>query len=1117
MDRASGAVFRADGQVGEAGGGRRELLDKARQGRAARAEAKARERGAERVQRAWRAHRQVWLVYDLVWQECEAEARGEEPEPGVGLVVGLGQARGGTGACEATGRVRRRVFLLRADPTGRKGRWGALLAEACALALAGCAAEDAGVEGNWCGEAVAADPWVRAGWEERAFRLARLCLRGIREGGGGGGGRPADEKVRSACFMALVTLLDPALWAKGRFFEERMAGEGVRVAAVGACARVMKRLAAGGGEYAWGSAIVGFLRDSCPVHSAGPVPDSGVKAMQAVAAVRLACRPLAAAATQSPAEAQGAADALAQSLLPVPLLKKRLPLAAKMVLAHPSVMAPLVASVARLGGDLWGPADGRGSQASPTDEAAEGVYALGNLLGLAMLGPSGAPTPGLELGSITQALVRLLDVAVVAYGEGIVPPPVVEQLRPLRAIGLALAHFTATPSEGGDKKDLFPGGERVTRACVFYSRVADLLRLCGGSGETLQLLNTLAFRTGGQLSGLLWQHAAVLLDVPPGFGEGPVAAESFLRFVLSSRLRNGVPGLDPATRAAVALAFDTHAHLMLVLDDDDFYTRQVPLSLAEHRSMAATVNALCFSSFSRRGGGVGYRERVDKDLQRVLDLCERLVGVLHARHARIPFLEDSVWRMMTAEEADRVGLDGADATGSSDVWSPGAALRASRSGTASLLAARAAVSGETGEAPPLLRALPWVLSFQERVQLFQDLVAKDIARDNSRQTRQGWIQVTIHRGREIEDAFSQLNAFGPDLRRPIRVHYVNRHGLEEAGIDGGGVFKDFLNDIILQLFNPEQGLFTSGGGEGAVFPSPGGELVHGDHIYEFCGRMVGKALYERVLVEVQFADFFVKRVLGGHNRLDDLPSLDAELHRNMLTVKDYKGDVEGDLCLDFTLDLEQRSRDGRTSTKQTVELRPGGASIPVTSENRLQYLHAVADYRLNVQYARQAEAFFRGMSDLIKPGWIGLFREPKEFNGLLSGGQDAEVDVDDLRVHTKYSGGYTETSTAVHNFWSILKKDFSNDDRRKLLRFVTSCGRAPLLGFKALHPEFVLHKVPLNGSDGSFFSFGSEDKERLPSASTCFNTLKLPNYKSRTTMREKLLYAINSESGFDLS
>ena len=41
--------------------------------------------------------------------------------------------------------------------------------------------------------------------------------------------------------------------------------------------------------------------------------------------------------------------------------------------------------------------------------------------------------------------------------------------------------------------------------------------------------------------------------------------------------------------------------------------------------------------------------------------------------------------------------------------------------------------------------------------------------------------------------------------------------------------------------------------------------------------------------------------------------------------------------------------------------------------------------------------------------------------------------------------------------------------------------------------------------------------EKLPTASTCFNVLRLPGYSNAKIMKEKLLYAINSNSGFDLA
>ena len=46
-------------------------------------------------------------------------------------------------------------------------------------------------------------------------------------------------------------------------------------------------------------------------------------------------------------------------------------------------------------------------------------------------------------------------------------------------------------------------------------------------------------------------------------------------------------------------------------------------------------------------------------------------------------------------------------------------------------------------------------------------------------------------------------------------------------------------------------------------------------------------------------------------------------------------------------------------------------------------------------------------------------------------------------------------------------------------------------------------------------SHGNGDRDRLPTASTCANLFKLPDYKSKELLKKKLLYAINANAGFD--
>lgn len=40
---------------------------------------------------------------------------------------------------------------------------------------------------------------------------------------------------------------------------------------------------------------------------------------------------------------------------------------------------------------------------------------------------------------------------------------------------------------------------------------------------------------------------------------------------------------------------------------------------------------------------------------------------------------------------------------------------------------------------------------------------------------------------------------------------------------------------------------------------------------------------------------------------------------------------------------------------------------------------------------------------------------------------------------------------------------------------------------------------------------------KLPTSSTCFNILRLPPYSNAKIMKEKILYAIHSNAGFELA
>lgn len=213
-------------------------------------------------------------------------------------------------------------------------------------------------------------------------------------------------------------------------------------------------------------------------------------------------------------------------------------------------------------------------------------------------------------------------------------------------------------------------------------------------------------------------------------------------------------------------------------------------------------------------------------------------------------------------------------------------------------------------------------------------------------------------------------------------------------------------------------------------------------------------------------------------------------------LKLYDGDAR-DLSLTFTVvntDLGDRKE---------IDLIPRGSEIDVTNENKTRYIAMVARYHIHDKLIEQSEAFTRGLWDVIDRKWLLIFNEP-ELQVLISGAFDGTIDVDDLKAHTIYLGILSDLDPVIHRFWKVVYS-MTASQLRSLLRFVTSCARPPSLGFGSLEPKFTIQRV-----DG--------DDTMLPTASTCFNILKLPTYSSTKILREKLLLALGEGGvGFHLA
>ncbi|KAG2440299.1 hypothetical protein HXX76_004410 [Chlamydomonas incerta] len=679
------------------------------------------------------------------------------------------------------------------------------------------------------------------------------------------------------------------------------------------------------------------------------------------------------------------------------------------------------------------------------------------------------------------------------------------------------------------------------------------------------VLNALAFSPA--LLPRLWKWLCFSLGLPR---ECPAAATRGLDV---AALAGGYAGVAPRKARVLGLFCRVYAQLLLVLDDGEFYDLQQPLELAASRAVGTSLNSLVFHTYLPKPPPDGSRPppppaEGDPAYALLVEWAPRLLRALYERDVRRPYCQSLLWlapytEMFGTEDqppppppprrrplnddydddddfdpsAPAPGPDPAAArigpftagtvltslmyggTSSEDDHEGGGGA-----GSAAGVAAAPALQTKAGEGcrpssmAALMKATPQAVPFSRRVDLLRALLAEDKARGRwDRAPHAGGMQpikVTIRRASLIEDAYAGLAQAGSGLKARLQVTFINEAGMTEAGLDFGGLQKELLERVVSAGLDANYGLFTSTP-DGLAYPNPAAERIPGGlALLEFMGLMFGKALYEGILLPVPFAHFFVARLQGRQPLFDDLATLDPELHKNLLMVKRYEGDV-ADLCLSFSAETDY------FGTPVHHELLPGRGDEPVTNDSRLLYCHLLADWHLNGKLGPPAAAFARGLFNLIPQASLRLFN-PREFNQLLSGAAAdgpggaglAALDVADMRRYAKYSGGYKHDSTTVKLFWRVVA-ELTPAEQAALLRFVTSCSRPPLGGFRYLQPPLTLHKVDCDA--GLFAAIGGRDVDRLPSASTCYNMLKLPNYRRAATLKTKLLYSITSGAGFELS
>ncbi|KAG8232703.1 hypothetical protein J437_LFUL014721 [Ladona fulva] len=337
----------------------------------------------------------------------------------------------------------------------------------------------------------------------------------------------------------------------------------------------------------------------------------------------------------------------------------------------------------------------------------------------------------------------------------------------------------------------------------------------------------------------------------------------------------------------------------------------------------------------------------------------------------------------------------------------------------------------------------------------------------------------------VGDTLTQLRKFDSrDLKKPLKVKFLG----EEAE-DAGGVRKEFFLLLMREVLDPKYGMFQQYEETRAIWFSE--NSFEDEGMYFLIGLLCGLAIYNFTIIELPFPLLLYKKLLGEPVSLSDLAQLSPTMTRSLQSLLDYEGsDVEQVFGLYFEL-----SRDMYGETR-VFRLKPGGENIPVTQENKWEYVDLYVDWVLNKSVEKHFQAYQNGFLKVCQGRVLKLF-QAQELMAAIVGNED--YDWDELERETEYKNGYSSSHPTIRLFWEVFH-ELTLEQKKKFLLFLTGSDRIPIVGMKAI--KIIIQPT--------------EDDKFLPVAHTCFNLLDLPRYATKEKLRYKLLQAIQHYEGFSL-
>jgi hypothetical protein len=326
----------------------------------------------------------------------------------------------------------------------------------------------------------------------------------------------------------------------------------------------------------------------------------------------------------------------------------------------------------------------------------------------------------------------------------------------------------------------------------------------------------------------------------------------------------------------------------------------------------------------------------------------------------------------------------------------------------------------------------------------------------------------------------------------------------EQGIDVGGLSKEWFFILGEKMMEFKGMLFAEADDPGMRGDDK--DAAHGsndclEHFDRFVGRVMGLAVLHGKCMGLSFPLVVYRFLLFDECNVRDMMDLDPVFFKSIFNLR--KGGDPKFLYLTFTFTGRVN---GRVETG--VPMKENGENIEVIEGNLEEYIEKSVRFKVIYGRREQMEELRLGFWEIVDIPELKMFFTAEELKELIEGSK--AIDLDDWKKHSVFEDFGDEEAKYRKWFWDAVES-LSEDQRRKLLGFVTGSSKVPVGGFSQLsrffggRPPFIIKKHSKK-----------VEKGYLPIAHTCFNIIELPGCESYEELREKLVKIAAHSRGFGL-